>query len=931
MDAENPCELEVLVNSNDGNTPQTETRIDFPKSESLTFREQVIQNKIQVSLLKRSDVNSLDGNVLKKPILLLACEEKDEFKTVNHETVKLLLEKGAKADYVDTTWYGWEALHYAAYASNPDKLQALCDKLGEDRINTLTMLSENALHVLLEHGTLSQSFNLSCQNGTDTKMAKIINKEEENVTKSAQILIDAKIDINHTNFWNQTPILIAIKRRYFGVVKLLLEKSKIDLDSCKDAVSGKTARELLEGKEELGKLSTRLGSRSTKEILFSFLKSGDEDNFLEYNGGKINDINNYWDGDNAHNSSCTLLQYCFRRGLIFWYKDKASNDCDQNGQDIKSNRLMNVFCKSGMGRSIQHLINNGANPDTTLRKFEQGHSVLEAAIIKGYYPMVALILSKPEAKPPPYNKICASLFELLKNHSRSIDLNNTFTVVLNWLLDQFNTLRANEKKLNTNDPDAVLDKSFQNLYETIEPQLFDLFKFGAKIISIENQLLLLKFPNSLCWTNEDGNTDSKTTWWCCTNSQSTHWNICSSKSDKKLVIEEIDPEVLYNHLDDCVEQEGTDVKINCESFLKDGSIYPVFDTFLSSKKFKGSLNHLVFKILIMRHWETLNFKILPYPVKYIHLNLVFYGIIYFLLHLDVLYRFNGVSYRYLSAFLWIFLGTFILKELLQMIANFKLYWQGTSNYFEVIFIVSVFFMYIFDKNSIDAFRVLSVLSSNVVLFFLLENVPACSEYVSIFRKIGLYLKTLLFFFIQLLGFAISFYILFSKKDQVWSTEMLNKIFEMLILLAGNLDYKEISLNQENKNCNNGTNQTLYHDFPHKEHFSKFIFILFVLFLFLGLRVIDKNDLQKDSLSEQVNRAGFVLRMHIFFKSNTNLAWMFCYSDLILESKITVDDNDRKILTKEEKQNFDFMSTKKTKRPNILKKLRNYVKMKTNAE
>ncbi|KAJ3641689.1 hypothetical protein Zmor_028172 [Zophobas morio] len=930
MDAENPCELEVLVNSNDGNTPQTKTRIDFPKRDSVTFREQVIQNKIQVSLLKRSDVNSLDGNVLKKPILLLACEEKAEFKRVNHETVKLLLEKGAKADYVDTTWYGWEALHYAAYASNPDKLQALCDKLGEHRVNTLTMLSENALHVLLEHGILGQSFHVSWQNGTDTRMEKIINKEEENVTKSAQVLINAKIDINHTNFWNQTPILIAIKRRYFRVVRLLLEKSDIDLDSCKDAVSGKTARELLE-REKWHWLPKGLSSRSPKEILFSFLKSGDEDNFLEYNDGKISDIVDDLDGDNAHNSSCTLLQYCFRRGLIFCYKDKANNDCDQNSQDITSNRLMNVFCKSGMGRSIQHLINNGANPYTTLRKFEQGHSILEAAIIKGYYPMVALILSKPEAEPPPYNKICASLFELLKNHSRSIDLNNTFAVVLSWLLDQFNTLRANEKKLNTNDPDAVLDKSFQNLYEKIEAQLFDLFKFGAKIISTENQLLLLKFPNSLCWTNEDVNTESKTTWWCC---QSTHWNICSSKSDKKLVIEEIDPEVLHNHLDDCVEQEGTDVKINCDSFLKDGSIYPVFDIFLSSKKFKGSLNHLVFKILIMRHWETLNFKILRYPIKYIHLNLVFYGIIYFLLHLDVLYRFNGVSYSYLSLFLWTFLWPFIVKELLQMIANFKLYWQGTSNYFEVIFIVSVFFMYTFDKNSIDAFRVLSVLSSNVVLFFLLENIPACSKYVSIFRKIGLYLKTLFFFFIQLLGFAISFYILFSKKNQVWTTEIPNKIFEMLILLTGNLDYKETSWNQENKNGNNGTNQTLYHDFPHKEHFSKFIFILFVLFLFLGLRVIDKDDLQKDSLSEQVNKAGFVLRMHIFFRSrcmNIFLAWVFRYSDLILESKITVDDNDRKILTKEEKQNLDFMLTKKTKRPNILKKLRNYVKMKTNAE
>ncbi|KAJ3641690.1 hypothetical protein Zmor_028173 [Zophobas morio] len=842
MDIENTNELEGLVNSIGRNTPQTETRINLSPQESdfVTSREQVIQNNIQEHFLEPSVVN--DNSVLKKPILLLPSEEKAEFKKVSNETVNLLPEKDADIDYVDyvnvnTEWYKWEPLHYAAYASNPDILKELCDKLGKDRINTLTMLSENALHVLLEHGTLGQSFNVSCQNGTDTRMAKIISKEDENVTKSAQVLIDAEIDINHTNFWNQTPILIAIKRRYFGVVKLLLEKSDIDLDSCKDAVSGKTAREILEGKEGLGKLPTGLGSRLPKEVLFSFLKSGDEDNFLEYNGGKMSDFVDKLDGDNENNSSCTLLQYCFRRGLIFWYKDKANNDCDQNSQDITSNRLMNVFCKSGMERSIQHLINNGAKPFFELRKFEQSHSILEAAIIKGYYPVVALILSKLYVETPRddevFSKICTSLVELLKNHSRSIDLNNTLAVVLSWLLDQFNTLRTNEKKHKANDPKAVKDEIFQKLYKQIEAQLSDLLKLGAKIISRENQLLLLKFPNSLCWTTEDNGNKNNTSWWCCINSTINHWKICFCKSGKKSVIEEIDPEVLHNHLDDCVEQEGSQVKINCDSFLKDGSVYPVFDTFLSSKKVKESLNHLVFKILIMRHWENLKLSILRCPVQCIHLSVVFYGIFYLLLHL-----------------------------------------------------------YIF------------------------------------------------FYFIQFLAFAICFYILFAKKNQVWTTEIPNKIFDTVVLFTGNLDYMQTPWKHENNNGNNSTDQSLYHDFPHKESFSKFIFILFVLFLaiilqnlLLGLLVIDMGDLHKDSaLSEQVKRAGFVVRMNIFFKSNKMmkiLAKVFQYSDLKPESKITVDDNDRKVLTKEEKQNLDFMLTKKTKSPNILKKLLNCVKMKTN--
>ncbi|KAJ3621394.1 hypothetical protein MTP99_003532 [Tenebrio molitor] len=158
----------------------------------------------------------------------------DGIETLSPETIEQKLQQGAEIDSINPKWYGWEALHYAARTSDPDKLKVICDYLPIDKINTLTMLSENALHVLLDHGVLARSFYITSQNGTNLKMSKIINQEKDRFVKCAQILIKAGIDVNHSNFWNETPLLIAISRKYFKIVDMLLKQ-----DDCSRAVERK--------------------------------------------------------------------------------------------------------------------------------------------------------------------------------------------------------------------------------------------------------------------------------------------------------------------------------------------------------------------------------------------------------------------------------------------------------------------------------------------------------------------------------------------------------------------------------------------------------------------------------------------------------------------------------------------------------------------
>jgi hypothetical protein len=839
----------------------------------------------------------------------------DGIATLSPECIAQNLQQGAKIDSIKPDWYGWEALHDAARTTDPKKLKIICDHLRvhqhSDKINTLTMLSENALHVLLDHGVLGQSFNITCQNGTDQKTLQIINKEKENIVECARILIEAGIDVNHSNFWNETPLLIAIKRKYFTIVEMLLKQDGIDLDSCRGAVSKKTARELLIVKKKINKFKTKTLPKQAgphTKILFRLLKSGDEETFLRYNGGKISDMlktneNEYIDGDNKANSSCTLLQYCYRRGLIAWHQEKARCESDYplHYQDITANRLVQIFCQNGMAKCIQHLLNNGADIDFTLRKFEGEKTLLQAAIVKGYYPLIAVILGRTEITFDP-NKLFPAIVELLESTTNDIDLNCTLSIVLNRLLTSKTFL--DEKGLN---------------------QIWKLER-GLTRLNKENILLLLKFSGSL-HKSSDITRSRFLCWW---NSDITN-----------RALEKIGPEVIQKHLDECVEQQEDKICINYDSFINNGSVEQVLRTFVSSPVLNVCLNHFVFKILITEKWEKLRFM----KLRYFYLNLFSYVIFYFLLNIYILCKFNKVSnpsVGFVHGLGWIFLLLFVAKELFQLCVSVRSYICELNNYAELFFMVTAILVYTVDENWVDMVEVLSILSSNLVLLLLLEQVPKFAKYIIILRTVLFYLLYILFYFIQFVAFAICFYILFANSDQEFWTDLGNKIFETIILFTGNLDYMKTPWRKESSS--NSTSQDSFHNFSGKELVSKLILLLFVLFmaiilhnLLLGLLVTDMENLNKRvKLFEQLKRASFVVRVEKYLDS----ACLRCLPNRILDSGrdlfidnkyVVVNINDKKMLDDDGKQHLDFILTKREKRQDSLKKLCRYIKAKINEQ
>jgi predicted nucleic acid-binding OB-fold protein len=766
------------------------------------------------------------------------------------------------------------------------------------------MLSENALHVLLDHGVLARFFYITSQNGTNLKMSKIINQEKDRFVKCAQILIKAGIDVNHSNFWNETPLLIAISRKHFKIVDMLLKQDGIDLDSCRGGVSGKTARELLKEKD-LNVLPKQPNTHT--KILFRLLKSGDEKAFLRYNGGKIKDMlktDEHIDGDNEANSSCTLLQYCFRRGLIAWHQENArcESDSSLHYQDTTANRLVQIFCQNGMAKCIQHLLDNGADIDFTLRKFEDGKTLLEAAIVKGYYPLVAMILGRTESTFDP-NKLCPAVIELVSSTTNDIDLNCTLSMVFNRLLVSRTPL--NEEGVVTLNKIASLD-------------------FYLRRLNKENVLLFLKFSGSLKRT-------------C--NIELSKFLCWRTRYITNPALEKIGAEVIQEHLDECVEQKEDIICINYDSFVDNGSVEEVLRTFMSSPVLNECLNHFVFKIFIMQMWEKLRFL----KIKYFSLNFISFVIFYLLLHVYILCKFNKIS-NFFVDFVYVLgcicLFVFTAKELFQLLVFAGAYFCEFNKFPEIFFMVSTFLVYFANKNLVGIAEVLSILSSNLLLLLSLVQMPKCSS--KILHFVLLLLMYTVFYLIKFVAFAFFLHFIFGNSQHTFWTDLGNKMFDEVMMFT-NLDNMESPW--KNQSSSNGTNQDSSNNFSDNKVFLKLIALVILCMgiilnnLLLGFLADDIENLHKRAkLFEHMKRASFVMTSQRFLGTasmrclfpNCILHHFRSGTDYFKNNKC-VDINEKKMLDDDGKKHLDVILTKRKKRQDSLKKLFRYIKAKVDEQ
>lgn len=869
-------------------TPLNTVVVEKLDNFSEEFKNKVITNNIHC--LSEEEISNYLSLKDAGAILISAIEGLDKFKDVNYDTIQALLYKGNQLDYIKEEWYNWRPLHYAAKVADPIKLSLIVAKLEPDQINSLTTLSENALHVLLSHGQ-SDGFNICFQSGSNFQLSKMLPNSEDTLIECTRQLIAGGIDINHPNFWNETPIVIAIKKKSYNIVRLLLLEEKIDLDNSQESVSGKTPRELLKSKRNQFQVTTKnTPQHKPGRILFHILKSGNEDDFIKFKGGILSDdLVNSVDGVTSKYSSCTLIEYCFRRGLIYWLQEKKKlQDETIDSLDITCHRLVQVFCENGMAKCIQHLIDNSAdikyNFGEKTSSFQT--SFLKIAVQKAYYPFLALILGQPKVKFLS-SDICNLLSLLLEVEQEYFDFNIILSILLNKLVLIQMSLDANDIN--------VLKKVLQE---------------KVRMVNKENMLLLLNFPGVLCTRR-----------------------INSEKS----ILEEIDKEVIKTHLDNCIERKDNKTKINYVCFIDENSRNPInsaLKLFLQTPMLHIFFTHPVLKILIKRKWDNLKYR----NFKYFKVNFYFYIIFCLILNIYILCKFQRLNYFVEMIFFalnLVFMAVFILKEVAQIWTNRQGYFYEFSNLVEFFFIIVTIMVYVMDINTswIDIPMVLSVLTSNLVLLLLLEEVPKYARFIIFLPTVAFYLRYIRFYFLQFLAFAICFFILFTQRDNsimvknqgiknttvtnssnnIWK-ELPDRIFQTVLAFTGNFEAVKSD------------------GFKNNEVFSKMIFLLFVVFmaiilnnLLLGLLVTDMETLsEKVKQIQQMKRARFVIRLEEFFPLIRNFGHVVTPL-FTQEKKLVVDDYDLKIFGDNQNELLDCILANKCKKQNVFLKLYLHIK------
>ncbi|XP_060530429.1 transient receptor potential cation channel protein painless [Cylas formicarius] len=738
------------------------------KNETDKIRRIILSNRHLLSHIYTPEYN--------KTVLLIACSEDG----VEAKTVKTLLNLGANPrDFSETD--GWEALHFAAYKTDSEILNVLLEKNPGD-VNT-TAKGSNALHILIRHG----------------------NAESEEFLKCAELLIKKGINVNLGDANNVSPILCAAKKGYKHIIKLMLDVSVVPVDLDTHQLRGKTARNVIISQNLYdGILPPPVDNSSIdgKEILFSYVKAGNEDAFVNFENGHIRDFADCVD------STSTLLQVCCERGL-----DKAVLHLLQNGADPNRNTCKNILLP------IEIAAENGNS-----KIFE---TLIEWENIK--IPSTVLI----------------SLLKYIDD-----DCNSKYQC--------YKLLMRKIKKQSETRPDEV-SAILNHEDNSSNTPLHYAIRYADKEIIRE----LLDLGASLGAKNKYG----------------------------VMPIQDIEPEALEKHLDNCVSFDMQNKKIDKEDFAVTFVYRSLIPPYVRSKSdgyvddieaasFNVNINReLVAETEVISYMSKASeFKhLLKHPVivsflfmKWLRIqwlfwtNLIFYILFSLSLVVYIFAHYTNFSNEEKSVIHNIFIQisyailvlSFLLllfREVFQICVAPKKYFKNFENYIEIILIVLTG-MIIFVKSPSDDLRKqlssLSILLAAFELVLMLGQHPYFSTNVVMFRTVSFnFFRFLIWYSLLIIAFALSFYILFTTDNNGEPTTRVNQtdqgednlfnnpgksVFKTVIMLTGEFDAGSIN----------------FETFPvtSKIIFALFIFMIAIILLNLlnGLAVSDTQMIKNDA-------------------------------------------------------------------------------------
>lgn len=689
-------------------------------------------------------------------ILYVACSEE----SVKPLTIQILVETGSNP--CEETADQGEAIHVLSRLTRSEELKVLVSFLTSNQVNRL-FKGNNALHILIKEGDYDK---------------------KDEMIKCAKTLIDAGININHKDLKNLTPILWAIKKDCKELVEIMVNNSStLDLDN--SMLNGKSARELILEKYAIDlPLPNNFKQQNNDDLLFSYLKTYNEDAFISFNNG---DLFQYRDIDD---SNYTLLQ---------------------------------LACHLGLNKAVDHLLQNRADPTKTTSK--QSRYPLELASENGYYPIVKLILHHYPTLKVSSQILSLVLSKVNLSDSSENEYEKTFEILLQ---------NQDDVSLNTG-----------NEYSQTP------LHFAVKLSKSKYILDLLRRGASLANEND--------------------FNI--------MPIEEIEAEVLEQHLDECVELNDIDrnnvsVSLNYRTLLpfplkrerkllEDGDrlvpkstpeVQAVYHI-CKSTHLRYLLTHPVIVTFLLLKWHKIR--------KLFYTNLFFY-ITFFISLLVYVFSSYG-DFKYIGDYpslsyfanmsfcvLIVCFLILVVRELFQIVVNPKNYYKNLENYLEIFLIILVALIIFTDEPSRDTRKQLSSVAILLAAFefvLLMGHHPSLTTNVVMLKTVSFnFLKFLAWYSFLIVAFALSFFILFSetsedtadnKNEENDNEENLFNnpgvsLFKTFVMLTGEFDAGSIN----------------FHAFPIT---SKIIFILFVLMIAIillnllnGLAVSDTQTIKNDA-------------------------------------------------------------------------------------
>ncbi|XP_050294855.1 transient receptor potential channel pyrexia-like isoform X1 [Anthonomus grandis grandis] len=638
--------------------------------------------------------------------------------------------------YGEENWYYWEPIHFAVYLTYEERLGTIVKVYSEnkDKLNVLTVFSENALHVLLEYGRRTESFHVQLSNGWESRLCHVIAEEKAEVVRCAKILIDAGVDINHNNIWNETPLLIAIRYRLLNVIELLLRTGTADLDTCKDPYTKKSARDMLREHEiHLDLLLPNTVTVSSANMLFTFLKGREEEEFLRYNNEHVQPWVKNTEGIPG---TSTMLQLCLIKGYIDFEKTAKPPEETPDEGDILKTAMLQFFCRMGFGRSVEHLLNNGA--DVNYKSNVLGkRDVFQMAVKLSYYPFLTILLEHRSGQVKE-RQLLDVLERTDENLFRGANRNVRHTLFL-------------------------LTSKLEMFYQSSRPVEIDL-----KSRKVLNRILDLYL---------EYNTDDE-----------YKENICqvlrlgASLCNERL--EKVSYDTLKAHLDECV---GPTNKVCYDSIISDDNdVYSetaALHYLAHDSKKRDLLNHPALIYLIHAKWER--------TCKFFYMDFVLYLLFFLVLCVYMVQLQVNCVNTSVKAFLIVLLLMVSIKELVQLLFYFPRYCCEVTNWLEIGTIVCCLFN-LFTR--VEELMVGAILLSTMMLLLLLGQFPKFTKYMIIFSSTKYFLEYVSFYFIQFVSFALCFFILLPPPESddtpgVWNTfgQITLNLFNTLIFFIGQYD------------------------------------------------------------------------------------------------------------------------------------------------